>query len=240
MKEYKNQEFKDYRFSPEVEIRDRKFVKCNFNSCRLSVPFNIIPEERTKVINCSFENCEFSGSNFQSKGFLQKVLFHNISQNDYMSIGGVIFDRVTFKGKFDKWILDSNHRGMVVNFNSITESEYTVLDNYAQEQYEKIDWALDISEADFKECELRSSIPAHLVKRNPETQMLIKYEKVIRSNWEKNSTLKGNRGEVFCRWVANTYKMDTVIVAPVRNKKLFAEYMEGIQRLRAEGIGELD
>ena len=239
MKEHKNQTFKDRRLSPATDVRDRRFVKCDFQACRLSVPYTAVPEERTRIINCSFESCTFSGSTFQSKGLLQQVLLHNIAHVDYMAIGGVIFDRVTFKGRFDRWILDSDHRGMVVDFRAVTDEECAALDGHAQAAYRTIEWALDISDAEFKECELRPSVPAHLVKRNPETQMLMRHDKVVNSRWQENPALRGNRAEVFCRWVARTYQRDTIIVAPVRNKKLCAEYLEGMKILRGEGIGEV-
>ena len=243
MEEYKDRKIINKQIDSDAEIKSKKFIKCNFDDCVLSFPYNVIPEERTKMIDCVFEDCEFSGrSCSQKKGYLKNVLFDNIKNLDFLRIGGVIFEEVTFKGKFDKWLLSSSHISMVINYNSITEEECTVLDEYAQKQYKNIKWALDISEAEFKECDLRSSIPARLIKYNPETQMLIKYDKVLKSDWRNNNKIMscyGGYAEVFCKRVLR-HGSDTVVVASVRNKKEFEKDMEAIKILRAEGIAEPD
>lgn len=240
MKELKSQSFSDMDLSPLSEVRDKKFIKCTFDGCTLSFPFNVIPYERTRVINCVFENCEFFGrSSFQKKGYLENILLHNLKNSDYLRISGMIFNQVTFKGKFDKWMLGSGHRSMMVDYEAISEEDCHALDIYAQNEYKKIEWALDISEAEFKECDIAATIPAHLIKRNSETQVLIKYERLVKSKWEKNPKVRGSKAENFCLWVKKAEK-DCVFVASVRDKKEFPVEMEAIKILRGEGIAELD
>jgi hypothetical protein len=241
MQEYKNVEFENKRFNGNHEIKNKKFLKCYFHDCALSFPYNLIPDDRTKIIDCIFENCEFNGrSSFQNKGYLQNVLFHNIKNSDYLRIGGIVFDNVVFKGKFDKWILDSSHFGMMVDYQMIGEEESIPLDIYAESEYKNIEWALDISEAEFKECDLRPSIPAHLVKRNKETQILINYKNAIDIKSKNNIELKNYKAQSFFDYTIGSTKKDTIFVAPMRNPKKFKEYMEAFKILREEGIAELD
>jgi hypothetical protein len=241
MQEYKNIEFEDKRFNPNDEIKNKKFVKCSFHSCRLSVPYNLVPENRTKIVDCEFENCKFNGrSSFQSKGYFQNVIFNNIKNSDYMSISGVIFNQVAFKGKFDNWILKSNHAGIIIDYETLSNDECVELNKYADAEYKKIEWALDISEAEFKDCDLHPCIPAHLVKRNKETQILIKYEKAIAVEKKNNLSLNNFRAQSFYDYAIGSSKSDMIFVAPVRNPKKFKEYVEAFKVLRGEGIAELD
>jgi hypothetical protein len=170
------------------------------------------------------------------------VLFQNIKNSDLIRMGGIIFNKVTFRGKFDKWLLSSSHVSMVIDYNSISDEECKILDKYVQDQYKNIEWALDISEAEFKECDLRGNIPANLIKYNPDSQMLIKFDKVMKSNFSNNAKIMGSPGgyaELFCKRVLR-YESDTIIVASVRNKKEFEKDMKAINILREEGIAELD
>jgi hypothetical protein len=241
MNEYRKHKFENKRFNVTDEIKNKTFINCFFHACRLSVPYNLVPEDRTRMIDCVFENCEFNGrSNFQDKGYLQNVLLHNIKNSDYMRIGGIIFDRVIFKGKFDKWILDSSHFGMMVDYQMIGEEESVPLDIYAESEYKNIEWALDISEAEFKECDLRPSIPAHLVKRNKETQILISYKNAIDIKSKNYIELKNYKAQSFFNYTIGSTKKDTIFVAPLRNPKKFKEYMEAFKILREEGIAKLD
>jgi len=48
-----------------------------------------------------------------------------------------------------------------------------------------VDWALDISEAAFLECDLRG-IPANLIRRDPETQMIVRRSDFEDGRWKRD------------------------------------------------------
>jgi hypothetical protein len=246
MKEYKQQVFDELRFNSDDVVQDLYFEKCDFFITVLSSGKNLIPEDRTLVKNVIFKNCAFNGrGSSQSKAYFKDVLFENAKITaDLLRVSGTIFNKVTLKGKFDRLVLSSSHNGMLyLDENNevvdITEAQARVLDDYAKQEYNNIEWALDISAAEFKECDIRESIPAHLIKRNHETQMLLKYDKVLNSDWENNDHVQKSYAHYFCKRVIKA-KNDLVIVAPVRNKEEFVIEMEAIKILRGEGIGECD
>ncbi|MCY7362587.1 MAG: hypothetical protein LH629_11065 [Ignavibacteria bacterium] len=207
----------------------------------MSYPLDLIPDSRTKISNCNFQNISVeSRSCFQQKARFQNVNFENMQSDDLLRISGVIFDKVVLKGKFDRLLLKSDHAGMMFNHHErgidfITGEECAILNAYAENEYQKIEWALDIIEAEFRECDLHPSIPANLVKINPETQVLIKYDKIAKINWKEMSTIQSNDAKYWCS-LTEKNKRDSIFIAPQRNKKRFGEYMESFKILREEGI----
>ena len=175
---------------------------------------------------------------------MENVIFDNIKiPGDLLRISGTIFNQVVLKGNFDRVILGSGHFGMVYvdkegDIEHLNEFQLNTFNHYVDDEYKNIEWALDICQGKFRECEIHN-VPVHLIKRNPETQMLLKYEKVKNSNWETNSRIQNSYAKYFCGRVMKT-ENDRVIIAPVRNKKDFAIEMEAIKILREEGVAELD
>jgi len=188
MKTFKNELFSSLRFRSETSVANSFFLDCSFENCVLSYPKDAIPENRTTIIDCNFQNCIVSGQ--QTKVYIKNTTFENIKSPYSLLIIGTIFNNVILKGKFDRILLSSYHNGMFITLPEIdstrcvTNEEAAQLNSYVDSEYKKIDWALDISQAEFREIDLKPSIPAHLIVRNPETQALITYEKVKASNWK--------------------------------------------------------
>jgi hypothetical protein len=44
--------------------------------------------------------------------------------------------------------------------------------------YENVDWALDISKAEFESCRIFCELPVRLIRRDPETQVVVRREKL--------------------------------------------------------------
>ena len=51
------------------------------------------------------------------------------------------------------------------------------------EYYRNVEWALDISQAEFEELCLRG-FPVHLIRRDPETQIVMTREKALKGGWK--------------------------------------------------------
>jgi hypothetical protein len=100
--------------------------------------------------------------------------------------------------------------------------------------YADVDWALDISDANFTGIEMSwCDIPARLIRRDPETQVVVTRESATHGDWRAacgDSPL----------WVGierflDADLPDTVLVAARRSKR-FAIDKAAIDRLCAEGI----
>jgi hypothetical protein len=95
--------------------------------------------------------------------------------------------------------------------------------------YDRVAWALDISEGEFKELDIRG-IPAHLIRRDPETQFVLTREKALQGRWRDLEFQE----TVWYTWIAHFLKSGdsaVVLIAPKRHRKF-------LQLLRAAGVAE--
>ncbi len=101
--------------------------------------------------------------------------------------------------------------------------------------YETVDWALDISEAEFTSVELGSGIPAALVRRDPSTQAVLHRSTLVDGRWRELA------GETLARiWIEDLLASgfdDRILVAPKRSTRFAAE-LDLIRKLVDLGYAE--
>src|SRR5262249_52776668 len=105
--------------------------------------------------------------------------------------------------------------------------------------YENVEWALDISGAEFGEMEIRG-IPAALIRRDPETQVVITRQNALNCAWRDlpfEETLMSTSIKLFLEFPE--WGPSKCLVAPKRHPK-FRQYLHDIQLLRKAGIAEPD
>lgn len=221
------------------------FKSCKFDNCMLSYLQTDDPAQATILRNCQFINCVTTDATSQIGGIIENVLFKNLKISSTLFISNVLFSNVTFKGKIGKLSLSSKMEPFAQIFDSennrhqVTQTEMQRFDAFRMAYYQNTNWALDISEAVFSYCEIDPSIPAHLVKKNPETQVVIKYTNIADGQWKENERLANSILTYRFQKALDT-KSDVIFVAPEGNKKDFHESIELIKILRGEGISELD
>lgn len=103
------------------------------------------------------------------------------------------------------------------------------------EYYRGVDWAIDIRHAEFQECDLRG-IPAALVLRDEETQVVVTRSKVARGEW-RGLDLSGTYWPTALALFLERGDSDAVLVAPKRAKN-FAKLLTGLKMLRDAGVVE--
>lgn len=141
----------------------------------------------------------------------------------HVVIRGAVRGSLAFVPSLDWWM------------HHITEPATTDPTVKANERYyAQVDWALDISQAEFTGVEMyRSGIPALLVRRDPETQVVITRSSVAEGDWRSAC-------EDSSQWVAierflDTGFADAVLIAPKRSKYL-DEDVAAFRRLREIGV----
>ncbi len=126
------------------------------------------------------------------------------------------------------------------HFTDRTAATQAPFDEARHRFYESIDWAIDIRDAKFKEFEYRG-IPGRLIKRDPETQFLVRRENVIDSSWRS----KVSKSNVHWPFVLELFESDgdedIVLVAPLAApKKKRESLLEELRELRAIGVADAD
>jgi hypothetical protein len=230
MKRLERQEFVQWfdRDSGAI-FADREFVDCRFESCGLSIARD--PKLRACVRNVRIVKCEQRGSAVDS-AIIEDVFVEDFKTPGLFQTWGAVFKHTTPRGKIGRIMVSP-----FIAPGSATSEEQRAFDLANAEYYSNVDWALDISEAEFEECDLRR-VPAHLVRRDPETQVVVKRENAMRGEWRKldlsgtywASTLENFLGEG---------DPDIVLVAGKRQKK-FRQLADGLKKLRDAGVAEPD
>ncbi len=141
---------------------------------------------------------------------------------------GAVFDRVTLRGKIDRlWI-----KPWVVE-----PTKQQEFDKANAELYKQVDWAVDISQLDCKEIDIRA-VPAKLIRRDPETQAIVTFEKVLEGKWQ-GLPFQFGAFEIQLELAAKYKFPGVVLIAPKRELKA-KKCLADIEMLRREGIAELD
>ena len=102
--------------------------------------------------------------------------------------------------------------------------------------YATVDWALDIRAARFASCEL-SSVPGHLVRRDPASQVLVIAQRVRAASWR--TAVTGTVWEIMIERLLEDGRESEALVACPRGKT-FADDLNAFARLRSAGVAEPD
>lgn len=105
--------------------------------------------------------------------------------------------------------------------------------------YDTVDWALDISDAKFKGGCTFESIPGHLIRRNPETQVLVTRDKLNASDWRRLQ-YDGTSIDIGLSWFLSESLFHSVVLVARSDFKWAKRDLAVLHMLRAEGIAEPD
>jgi hypothetical protein len=206
---------------------DIEFRHCYFLSCALSITRE--PRLRTTVRNVKLLNCERRGSTLHT-AIVEDCLVESSKTNGLCQSWGAVFKHVTLRGEIERVMFSP-----AVSAGLATREEQRAFDESNAEYYKTVDWALDISEAEFEECEIQG-VPASLVRRDISTQVIVTREKAIRGNWHELD-LSETWWPTSIKFFLDRAERDIVLVAPKRHKK-FRQLLDGLKRLRDAGVAE--
>jgi hypothetical protein len=125
----------------------------------------------------------------------------------------------------------------VVGISKPDRRHQALFDAANAQYYASLDWALDIREGFFGECEIQG-IPAQLVIRDTETQVIVTRAKAAMGEWRKLD-LSQTHWAASLQFFLERGEQDVVLVAPKRHKK-FKHLLDGLRLLRNAGVAEPD
>lgn len=231
MKIFKHQTFQ--RFYDRDSARKFShicFYDCCFQSSAISITLE--PNLRSTVNNVNLHDCELQGCSLNS-AVVEDVLVDGLKTNGLAQAFGSVFSHVTLKGKIGRIMLSS-----LVSPGRATQQQQRAFQIANEEFYARVDWALDISRAEFEECDLRGGIPARLIRRDPETQVVITRTRALSGEWRKLD-LSGTYWGASFENLLKDGNPERVLVAPKRSRQ-FKPLLRGLQLLREAGIAEPD
>ena len=216
---------------------DIEFINCSFVSCGFSLIDVVNFDDldlvalRSVARNLNFINCNVRGC-YIKPGIVEDVLIDGLKLKSHMQTAGTVFKHVTLKGVIDLLMLTP-----YVDFSGRFPNVQRSFDEANREYYKNVDWALDISEAQFKDCDIRA-IPSRLIRRDPKTQAILTREKALEGKW-KDVDLSGTHWGLSIEWLIEQGYPDKVLVAPKKSRS-FRVLLEGLYRLRDAGVIDLE
>jgi hypothetical protein len=118
-----------------------------------------------------------------------------------------------------------------------TAEQQRAFDTANAAYYAQVDWALDITEAEFEEGEIQG-VPAALVRRDPATQVVVKRSRALQGGW-RQLDLERTHWATAIEFLLERGDQDVVLVAPKRHHN-FPALRDGLQALRDRGVAEPD
>lgn len=229
-KYYDRQEFIGFVDRNSAKIySDLEFRHCRFISCNISITRK--PKKRSVIRNISFYNCQVTGCTIDA-AIIEEVLISGLKTHNILQTFGAVFKRVKFEGNIGEIMLTP------LIFPGIAKpKEQAAFDQANAVYYKQVDWALDISEARFVECDIRR-IPAKLIRRDPATQVVIKREKALLGEWKKLDLSK-TYWKTSIQFFLDDGNDDLVLVAPKQDPN-YPDLLDGLKMLRDAGVAEPD
>lgn len=210
-------------------FQDMEFQKCRFVSSAVSITRK--PELRSTVRNMRFIDCAVRGCAVNA-AIVEDVLVDGLKTHTMLDTWAAVFKHVTIRGR-----VGSIKISKYVDVLSATDEEQAAFDRANAEYYKHVDWALDISEAECLEIDIRG-VPASLVRRDPTTQGVVKRANTVDGRWQKVK-LARPRWQITIQDMFRDGDDDTVLVVPKRSRH-YQELLGDLKRLRDAGIAEPD
>lgn len=204
---------------------DVRFESCRFDACYVLIPDS--PELRVRihdvwVSDCIANRCSINGAE------LSDLRICNCE-----TLGLVDFRACAFRHVWIGGSVGSIMFHPVLNVLSDDETRQRRFVEANAKFHAAVDWALDIRNAEFTAVPDIRDIPASLIIREPETQVVVSRESALARTWTDldlpavwKATIQGMLEDGF---------QDVVLVAPKRHRK-FAKLLQGLVRLREAGV----
>jgi len=207
------------------------FVQCHFEGAVLVQPPLERPDLRARIVAVQLIGCSETGVALET-AILDDVVVDGLKTSDLLQLWSCALRHVVLRGRIGR-----------IMFSPLVDlldrkPELNALWRRANDEfYSSVDWALDISAGEFQECEIRG-IPGRLIRRDPETQVVVTREKVLSGKW-RDVDLEGTHWGLSIEFMLRRGDADVVLVAPKRDRK-YKKLLEGLRRLRDAGIAEPD
>lgn len=211
-----------------LQIEDVCIENCSFDHCAFSLTQNI--ERRSTVRNAKLRNVRVGGCDI-GPAVIEDVEVDGFETSDLLIVWGAFFENVKFRGNCGK--IKINHW---VHHTERSNSVQGPFDAARRAYYRSVECALDISKARFKEFECRG-IPGRLIKRDPETQMLVTRERAMEANWQGQVSAKNVHWPFVLDLFLSDGDDDIVLVVPLAApKKKRDGLLAGLNELRDLGV----
>lgn len=202
------------------------YTNCSFDNCLVSLTNNV--RKKTLVKNVTLKNCVQKSCDVYA-AVLDNIIVENLDCKSLLGLYGTLFKHVKFTGSIGNLIITPLVKSVMVN-NRQNRIFLRLQENF----YKNLDWALDITEAEFKGDITIRNIPVHLIRRDKSTQMIAR-KNVLNAHPNLQFELTNSPW----RWQIEDFLdrdyPEIVLIAPKKSKH-FLELTEALLVLKAKGL----
>ncbi|MBI2394642.1 MAG: hypothetical protein HYV09_34050 [Deltaproteobacteria bacterium] len=213
------------------------FENCTFEGCAFARRLGTFedPMRWATIRRLSVKSCKARGCSL-GPIFLEDSIVDGLDV-EHLHVWGAVYQRLTLRGRIGGLVLDDR---VAVPHGETKEISDRCWAFHRAHYARQTDWAIDISQAEFtKEIDVRG-IPARLIRRDRETQAVVKR---INAAARRDRQLLPEDSP----WIAIIDRLfdpswdqeDALLVAP-RRYRHFKKWLEGIRILRDAGIADPD
>jgi hypothetical protein len=223
--------------APPMRMGNAHFRCCSFDKCSLSSQRD--PQKMMEIHDVRLEKCRLIECGMRrvilTDVLIEEPKIEEYDRSELLLIWGCFFKHVTLRGSTGN--INLNGRTYDSRPDLIPPPMHEAFENARKKFYDQLDWALDIRDVSLRGLRI-DGIPAHLIRRDPATQALVKRSKLLDGAWQKVD-LEGTWWKAEISSHLSDGEGDLVLVAPRRDRS-FSKQVDGIKRLRDAGIAELD
>ena len=168
---HQNVEFEGIRIKDPVEETGLTFEGCLFSACVLGIPCRS-PQDRLVLKQMTLRDCTLDSLIIGPVVF-EDCLLENLKTLDLQWVHGAAFKHCIVRGEAGEALLFEEKEPLEPR-DSKSNAPF-IAEN--QRIYESIDWALDISEAQFHELDIRG-VPAERIRINDRNQIKVNYQRL--------------------------------------------------------------
>jgi hypothetical protein len=235
MRVFENQTFTFFRDRDSAALFSGvEFRRCQFEDCVVSITHD--PILRSTIRNMSLIECIENGASI-GNAIAEDVIIENLKAPGLFQTFGAAFKHVMLRGRIDRLMISNE---VLPRSDVNLPYQYENVEAFREanaEYYRHVDWALDISQAEFKELDIRG-VPGRLIRRDPETQILVTRQRVLQDDW-RALPFRDSMTPFSLDFMLKQEMHDRVLIAPKRHRK-FPIYLEDLQLLREAGVAEPD
>lgn len=199
------------------------FERCVFEACSAAVYSHA--RERIRVNDVTLRNCEVRGGGIRGLAITESVV-DGLVVKSLPQVLGCTFHHVVIRGKINQLMI---HHDLPTVYDQIPFAAA------AGRLHAEIDWALDISELDSPDFEIRG-IPSRLIIGDPDTQAVVPRYQAINDAW-KDVDLSGTSFRIALEMLADSTWDDYILIAP-RTGRSSLRAREVIAELISRGIAQ--
>ena len=199
------------------------FEKCWFQGSEVSVGRS--ESTHVRVSNVELRRCRVSGGGLLGV-HLVDCRVDGLQVSSFPMILGCVFEHVTLAGKINR---------LMIRPELPTVDDQAPFLAAAAKAYERIDWALDISELDCKDL-LIEGVPGRLIRRDRETQILVRRDAIEGKPW-REIDFSGTYLATSIDHMFRFGRPEVILAAPRTGPKKEA-FLRVINDLRAIGVAE--